>query len=74
LTQTISVTPALLLAPAPLLAQQWKRMFDADKLLAPIIVTFGTGVFGWIAYLGEHTLRTMPDRKGCKTANADFLR
>ena len=56
-TQTFSAVPALLHAPAPLLAKQWKTMFDSDKLLAPLIVAYSSAVFGWMAYRGTHTRR-----------------
>ncbi|KXT02818.1 hypothetical protein AC578_5368 [Pseudocercospora eumusae] len=45
-----AATPALLKAPAPLLAKQWKTMFDANKLIAPVACLFSAGVFGYIGY------------------------
>ena len=51
--QTVSAIPALLHAPAPLLAKQWKTMFDGDKLLAPIIVLYSSSIFGYLAWRGK---------------------
>ncbi|KAK5125311.1 hypothetical protein LTR85_000420 [Meristemomyces frigidus] len=48
-SQSFSTTPALLQAPAPLLAKQWKTMFDSDKMLAPAVVAIGTSVFSYLA-------------------------
>ncbi|KAF2209734.1 hypothetical protein CERZMDRAFT_107023 [Cercospora zeae-maydis SCOH1-5] len=45
-----STTPALLLAPAPLLAKQWQTLFTRDKLLAPILSLFSSGTFAYLAY------------------------
>jgi len=47
---SFATVPALLEAPAPLLAKQWKKLFDADKLLAPAIALFSSGIFGYISY------------------------
>ncbi|SMR50786.1 unnamed protein product [Zymoseptoria tritici ST99CH_1A5] len=47
---SFATTPALLEAPAPLLARQWKKQFDADKWLAPAVAIFSSGVFSYIAY------------------------
>ncbi|KAK4548624.1 hypothetical protein LTR36_009534 [Oleoguttula mirabilis] len=47
--KSFSATPALLHAPAPLLAKQWKTMHDSDKALAPAVVAIGTSVFGYLA-------------------------
>lgn len=49
---SFSTTPALLEAPAPLLARQWKKQFDTDKFVAPAIALFSSGVFSYIAYRG----------------------
>ena len=49
---SFGTTPALLHAPAPLLAKQWKELFDADKLVNPVLSVLGLGVFGWFAYRG----------------------
>ncbi|KAK4508254.1 hypothetical protein PRZ48_001992 [Zasmidium cellare] len=49
-TSSFGTVPALLQAPAPLLAKQWKKQFDADKILAPAIALFSSGVFGYIAW------------------------
>ncbi|PPJ53931.1 hypothetical protein CBER1_04599 [Cercospora berteroae] len=45
-----STTPALLLAPAPLLAKQWQTLFTRDKLLAPVLSLFSSGTFAYLAY------------------------
>jgi hypothetical protein len=52
-SQSFSTIPAFLHAPAPLLAKQWKTMFDSDKLFAPLAVLLGTGVFGYSAFRGK---------------------
>lgn len=54
--QSFSTVPALLHAPAPLLAQQWKTMFNSDKLLAPAIVLISGSVFGYFAYRDSPSL------------------
>ncbi|KAI6798967.1 hypothetical protein KC332_g14462 [Hortaea werneckii] len=48
-SQSFSTTPALLQAPAPLLARQWKTMFDSDKALSPAVVALGSGIFTYLA-------------------------
>ncbi|KAI7088826.1 hypothetical protein KC356_g2998 [Hortaea werneckii] len=48
-SQSFSTTPALLQAPAPLLARQWKTMFDSDKALPPAVVALGSGIFTYLA-------------------------
>jgi hypothetical protein len=56
-TQSASATPALLEAPAPLLARQWRRLTNntsSDRWIAPAIALIHTGVFGYLAYKGEH--------------------
>lgn len=50
---SFSFTPALLEAPAPLLARQWKKQFDSDKYVAPAIALFSSGVFSYIAYRND---------------------
>ncbi|PIB01393.1 hypothetical protein CB0940_00302 [Cercospora beticola] len=45
-----NAAPALLQAPAPLLAKQWQILFTRDKLLAPIISLFSSGTFACLAY------------------------
>lgn len=50
LSQSISTTPALLRAPAPLLAQQWKILFDSDRLVGPAVTLLSSSVFGYIAW------------------------
>ncbi|KAK3723568.1 hypothetical protein LTR37_001820 [Vermiconidia calcicola] len=47
--QSFSTTPALLEAPAPLLAKQWKKMFDSEKYLAPIIGLGSGSLFLYLA-------------------------
>ncbi|KAF2772927.1 hypothetical protein EJ03DRAFT_387272 [Teratosphaeria nubilosa] len=49
-TASFCATPALLHAPAPLLAKQWKTSFTSDQCLAPAITLFSTATFGWLAY------------------------
>lgn len=51
---SFGAAPALLHAPAPLLAKQWKTLFDADKLINPVVAAIGTGVFGFFAYRGMY--------------------
>lgn len=51
-TSSFSTVPALLLAPAPLLAKQWKKQFEADKIVAPVVALFSSGIFSYIAYRG----------------------
>ncbi|KAI7160800.1 hypothetical protein KC349_g3296 [Hortaea werneckii] len=48
-SQSFSTTPALLQAPAPLLARQWKTMFDSDKALSPAVVALGSSIFTYLA-------------------------
>ncbi|TKA78213.1 hypothetical protein B0A55_03771 [Friedmanniomyces simplex] len=47
---SFAAVPALLHAPAPLLAKQWKTLFDADKLVNPVVSAIGLGVFSFFAY------------------------
>jgi len=49
-------SPALLDAPAPLLAKQWKKMFDSGKVVAPPLSIVGAAIFGALAYRGKHPL------------------
>ena len=43
-----------MLAESPsLLAKQWKTLFDSDKLVAPLISIFSSGVFAFLAYRDE---------------------
>lgn len=51
-SQSFSTTPALLQAPAPLLARQWKTMFDSDKALSPAVVALGSSIFTFLASRG----------------------
>ncbi|EMD00638.1 hypothetical protein BAUCODRAFT_28981 [Baudoinia panamericana UAMH 10762] len=48
--QSFGTIPAFLKAPAPLLAKQWKTMYDGDVLIAPATSAIGLGVFGYFAY------------------------
>jgi hypothetical protein len=50
---SFATTPALLEAPAALLARQWKKQFDVDKWLAPAIAMFSSSVFSYISYRGK---------------------
>nr|OQO20156.1 hypothetical protein B0A51_10802 [Rachicladosporium sp. CCFEE 5018] len=45
-----STTPALLLAPAPLLAKQWKKQFDVDHNLVVGLAFSSVPVLGFLAY------------------------
>ncbi|KAI4732970.1 DUF1772-domain-containing protein [Aureobasidium sp. EXF-12298] len=42
--------PALLDAPAPLLARQWKKIFDQGKVAAPPMAVLSSAIFGYLAY------------------------
>ncbi|KAL1296962.1 hypothetical protein AAFC00_004562 [Neodothiora populina] len=42
--------PALLQAPAPLLAKQWQTVFDKGKFLAPPLSVVSAAIFGGLAY------------------------
>lgn len=44
--------PALLDAPAPLLAKQWKKIFDQGKVVAPPMAAISSAIFGYLAYRG----------------------
>ena len=55
-SQSWTQTPALLMAPAPLLVKQWKKMFDSDKLVAPAVVTVGGAITGFLAYQRSYCL------------------
>jgi hypothetical protein len=44
--------PALLDAPAPLLARQWKKIFDQGKVAAPPMAVLSSAIFGYLAYRG----------------------
>jgi hypothetical protein len=39
-------------APAPLLAKQWKKIFDSGKVVAPPMAAVSSIVFGYLAYRG----------------------
>ncbi|KXL49363.1 hypothetical protein M433DRAFT_39807, partial [Acidomyces richmondensis BFW] len=58
--QSFSAVPAMLHAPAPLLARQWKTMFTSDKLLAPAIVLVSGSIFGYFAY--RDSMALLPGR------------
>ena len=45
--------PALLDAPAPLLARQWKKIFDQGKVAAPPMAVLSSAIFGYLAYRGK---------------------
>lgn len=49
LTQSLT-TPALLLAPAPLLADQWVKITTPDKYLAPLTILFSGGIYTYLSY------------------------
>lgn len=36
-----------------LLAKQWKTLYDSDKLVAPLISVFSSGIFAFLAYRDE---------------------
>ena len=55
---SFSTTPALLQAPAPLLARQWKRMFDGEKALAPAVVAGASCIFGYLSSRGKTAYET----------------
>jgi len=61
-TSTYSTTPALLLAPAPLLAKQWKKQFDRDYYLSPLFAVLGVPVLGWLCHRGALCIYFSPDR------------
>ncbi|KAG2165974.1 DUF1772-domain-containing protein [Aureobasidium pullulans] len=42
--------PALMDAPAPLLAKQWKKIFDQGKVAAPPMAVISAAIFGGLAY------------------------
>ncbi|KAI4797120.1 hypothetical protein E4T44_12020, partial [Aureobasidium sp. EXF-8845] len=42
--------PALMDAPAPLLAKQWKKIFDSGKVVAPPMAAVSSIIFGYLAY------------------------
>ncbi|KAI4723765.1 DUF1772-domain-containing protein [Aureobasidium sp. EXF-10728] len=42
--------PALMDAPAPLLAKQWKKIFDQGKTSAPPMAVLSSAIFGYLAY------------------------
>jgi hypothetical protein len=44
--------PALMDAPAPLLAKQWKKIFDSGKVVAPPMAAISSAIFGYLAYRG----------------------
>ena len=47
--------PALMDAPAPLLARQWKKIFDQGKVVAPPMALISSAIFGYLAYRGKTT-------------------
>jgi hypothetical protein len=47
--------PALMDAPAPLLAKQWKKIFDSGKVVAPPMAAISSAIFGYLAYRGMFT-------------------
>ena len=49
LTQSLA-TPALLLAPAPLLANQWVKITTLDKYLAPLTILFSGSIYIYLSY------------------------
>ncbi|KAI5370324.1 hypothetical protein Slin14017_G012030 [Septoria linicola] len=51
---SFAAVPALLHAPAPLLAKQWKTLYDSDKTLASVLSIFSSGVFAFLAYRDEN--------------------
>ncbi|KAG9653549.1 DUF1772-domain-containing protein, partial [Aureobasidium melanogenum] len=42
--------PALLKAPAPLLAKQWQIVYDNGKVMAPPLSVLCSAIFGYLAY------------------------
>lgn len=46
--------PALLDAPAPLLAKQWQKVFDTGKVVAPPLSILSSAIFGGLAYRGVY--------------------
>lgn len=42
--------PSLLLAPSPLLAQQWQLIFDRGKIINPAIVLVSVITYGFLSY------------------------
>ncbi|KAI5243213.1 DUF1772-domain-containing protein [Aureobasidium subglaciale] len=42
--------PALMDAPAPLLAKQWKKIFDIGKVTLPPLALVSGAIFGYLAY------------------------
>jgi hypothetical protein len=53
--------PALMDAPAPLLAKQWKKMFDSGKIVAPPLSIISAVIFGGLAYRGSVVQAHMVD-------------
>lgn len=42
--------PAVLQAPSPLVAQQWKRAWDVGRIVGKVIVTSSAAGFAYLAY------------------------
>jgi len=55
---SFTAVPAMLHAPAPLLAKQFKTVFDSDIYVNSIASVVGTGVFSFFAYRGTVHLCT----------------
>jgi hypothetical protein len=56
-------------APAPLLAKQWKKIFDSGKVVAPPMAAVSSIIFGYLAYRGMSTyaLDEVMDTDCCST-------
>lgn len=53
--------PAFMEAPAPLLAKQWKKMFDIGVVAAPILSATSAAIFGLMAYKGAFPHKSFLD-------------
>ncbi len=63
---SFTAVPAILHAPAPLLAKQFKTVFDSDIYVNSIASVVGTGVFWFFAYRGTlHPLSSAESMWSC---------
>ncbi|ORY14904.1 hypothetical protein BCR34DRAFT_201939 [Clohesyomyces aquaticus] len=49
-TFSVSTIPAVMEAPAPLAARQWKKVFDQGKIVGPALAVASTLATGYLAY------------------------